>query len=133
VSHLPFCFPYGLFQLDFLVKSLENGKQMTKEEFKAKYNQARKGQQISDHDVDYLFELLDYERDGVLGHRDFDFLERNMLGIEEEAAKLVVNDSAADGKLKLVPHSNSKQHMAELVREHGKRKTNSTTTPPEVW
>ena len=63
--------------LDFTVKMLmERDTPMTKEEFRARLQQARLSRKVTQDEVDLLFETMDIQKDGVLFRDDFKSIKK---------------------------------------------------------
>ena len=61
--------------LDYAVKStLEEGKTITKDEFRVKLRKARQSGEITDKEVDLLFHVFDSVKDGLLDKEDMDLI-----------------------------------------------------------
>lgn len=61
--------------LDYAVKStLEEGKTITKDEFRIKLRKARQSGEVTDKEVDLLFHVFDSVKDGMLDKEDMDLI-----------------------------------------------------------
>ncbi len=61
----------SILQFDEILKSIIRGEEFTKETFTERLNKSRIDAPISSEAADYIFELLDTTKDGILRDQDF--------------------------------------------------------------
>jgi len=69
--------------LDFTVRNLlDKGEPLTRDNFRTKLRKARKSGDVTDEEIDLLFNAMDIQRDGMLRHDDFKNIQIDRLSRE---------------------------------------------------